>query len=264
MRRPNLILLKFSGTYPLYHAKARSFRRRPIRLRFGRREMVDPRDLSSTNALGRGQCLSGRPSTSNPIHQCSNWKHHVSGPLGNTLGSIVVGEEMIASPVLGLLTARGPSAIIRRVRSVVVNAIQGVTPRRSRPHISQKGCEVNAPSFAHDNAAPAVIRERSVSVTKAAPLRSSPRRVFGRTALAVRGVVRCCLLSIQTAATARWFQCARQHSRLHDLDLAAIATASPHAPAVGIGPNKFHSNQSSESSAAKVWHLSLVNVAHVY
>lgn len=50
-----------------------------------------------------------------------------------------------------------PSAVLRRVGSVIVNAVEGVTVR-AQAHVSQKIHKRISPSVTHDNTAPSVVR----------------------------------------------------------------------------------------------------------
>ncbi len=57
-----------------------------------------------------------------------------------------------------VLGARHPSAIFRRVRTIVVNAINLMMRTWARPHVSKKCLKGTFPPFANSNSAPAVIR----------------------------------------------------------------------------------------------------------
>ena len=58
--------------------------------------------------------------------------------------------------IVSLLEPRGPAAVIRRVRTIVVDAIKRVVRRRTRAHIGEKGFETCHPAIAHRNAAASV------------------------------------------------------------------------------------------------------------
>jgi len=65
-------------------------------------------------------------------------------------------QEPIAAPVRGLLLAGCPTAVGRLVVSVVVDAVDRVTPARSFSHVGQEVFERSSPSLADFDASPAV------------------------------------------------------------------------------------------------------------
>lgn len=85
-----------------------------------------------------------------------------------------------------LLRARRPPAVIWRVRSVVVDAIDGVCWRGARPNVRQKGGKIVPPSLAHNNPAATVIRVIPCPRVVAAVLHLAPRAVLRRLALLMR------------------------------------------------------------------------------
>ncbi len=77
---------------------------------------------------------------------------HLSAP------SVNVSKKFRALPLISkLLFASGPSAILWRVISVHINAVNRVIGRRLRSHISKKVRETVAPAFANLNATRSVV-----------------------------------------------------------------------------------------------------------
>jgi len=86
-------------------------------------------------------------------------------------------DHSIGAPVISLLARGGPSAIIRRVWTVYVDAVEGC-PGRSRPDVSIEPHEVVAPFVADDDTAPAIQSKLRRSLVVAARLCAEPRHVF--------------------------------------------------------------------------------------
>lgn len=80
--------------------------------------------------------------------------------------------------VQALRAASGPSAILRAVRAVVVNAVDGVPWRRFTSHIRDKVIEI-FPTLAHANPSAAVVRIISALWITAPSSNIAPRDVFG-------------------------------------------------------------------------------------
>lgn len=74
----------------------------------------------------------------------------------------VDGDVSGARTVSALLDRGSPSAVLRRVRAVVVDAIKGVLAGWATPHVSKKAF-VRGPSFTHKNPASTVSGKRLVS-----------------------------------------------------------------------------------------------------
>ena len=90
---------------------------------------------------------------------------------------------LVPSLVVVLLNRRGPSAVLRRVARIVIDAIKAMAVTRSAAHVRQEVL-VQAPSFANGDAAPSVVNVVSVIPVVAAAQHRGPRSVL-RTLLAV-------------------------------------------------------------------------------
>lgn len=64
-------------------------------------------------------------------------------------------QMSVCAPISRLLHWRGPAAVVWRVRTVVVNAVNRVSRRWAWPHVSQK-CSKVKPLIADANAAPSI------------------------------------------------------------------------------------------------------------
>lgn len=78
-------------------------------------------------------------------------------PVRNAEEQTIVFKEYVLSCISGLLTFRGPSAIIRRVSKVVVDSIYGVLCRRTVPHVSKKVLKTIEPPIAHGYSTPSIV-----------------------------------------------------------------------------------------------------------
>lgn len=95
-------------------------------------------------------------------------------------------------PGVSLLLRTGrPSAVRRGVRSSVSFPINGVVGRRSGPHVCEEVLERFTPTFADDDAAPAVKRKRCGSRVQASVFHAMPRSVLRRVVAPVLEAVHC-------------------------------------------------------------------------
>ena len=104
------------------------------------------------------------------------------------------------SPVVRLLLWSGPAAVLRRVRPIVVFAVDGIHRRWSGPHISIERREVISPRSADGYPATTVRRVVWTSWIQAAVLDVRPAMEFRRLSHPVGSVRRRRSLALQTAA----------------------------------------------------------------
>lgn len=109
------------------------------------------------------------------------------------------------SAIVRLCRRGGPPAVLRSVRTIVVDAVDRVQAARPGAHVRVEGLEAVAPAFAHGDAAAAPIRVVRRSWIQAAVLQPLPcvelrsrgqpvRPVCGRRALALQAATRLNLL----------------------------------------------------------------------
>lgn len=143
-------------------------------------------------------------------------------------GSLAAPRTRRAS-ILVLLQARRPSAILRRVRAVVVDAINGQIGGWARPHVAIERLEAGGPRVADRYTSPAVALEVLALRVKATVLNASPNPVFRGVAHAVLAMVNASAFSrhlyAQAAATLR-VSCS-QCAQLYGDFLAAVAATTP-------------------------------------
>ena len=90
------------------------------------------------------------------------------------------------APVVGLFLSRGPSAVPRRIRAVIVDAVNGHASRRLT-HVLQERLK-GQPPITNPNATAAVSVKGGISLIQAPPLESAPYVVGASVSHAVRRV----------------------------------------------------------------------------
>jgi hypothetical protein len=109
------------------------------------------------------------------------------GPIGYAHCLAIVGDIVILARIVALFSAGSPSAIVRGVRPVIVNALDRMLRRWPLSHVGEEVVEGRVPSLAHDNPAPAIVRvDMGVGIV-ASGADASPYLVFGRTGTPMLG-----------------------------------------------------------------------------
>lgn len=106
-------------------------------------------------------------------------------PLSKRHSDAVECQSMVMAGVVGLFKAVSPSAVVGRVRAVVVAAIKCVSGRAAAHVFAERG-EVVQPVFAHHNASGSVVSEMLVLRVVAPVLCRNPRAVLAGTVLPMR------------------------------------------------------------------------------
>ena len=88
------------------------------------------------------------------------------------------GYPHIASLIVGLFLGCRPTAILRRVITIVVFAVDGVLKRWSAPHVFEEGDKAGPPSVTHLDTTSTVKRKSSISRIVTSAFRHLPRFVF--------------------------------------------------------------------------------------
>lgn len=139
--------------------------------------------------------------------------------------------------ILGLFFAGSPAAVVRTVRPVVVDALDGVAEARALANVGKEAAEVG-PSLAYRDAASAVAIEVDSARIQAALPHGHPRAV-GRGRALVRGVaVSGEGVSVKAAATLVFS--AAEVGRPRKACCAAVAATEP-AP-LALNGNFFETN----------------------
>lgn len=143
-------------------------------------------------------------------------------PFCETMRLVIEGESSAVpsshlAPIVALFLQCRPSAILWRVRTVVVDAIQ-LAPRWLWPHVGEERAEVVTPAVTHGDAASAPVRVARVSGVVTARFRVAPGVILWR-------------------ATASWFAPMFRASRDRDISgqtsAAAAQTVSQVSPSYG-------------------------------
>jgi len=114
------------------------------------------------------------------IRKNAFWNMDNFTPSAQTMRLIIPSQHGIASLIAILFTACSPATIVRRIPRAIVatlNRMQGAWPQA---HVFQKRRERRAPTVAHGNAAPAIVRIRLACGDIAPFFDFLPRAIFGR------------------------------------------------------------------------------------
>lgn len=87
-------------------------------------------------------------------------------------------HEHVRPSVAPLFLHGGPAAIVRRIGTIVVDAIKRMGGARLASHVGQEICEVGAPALADGNAAPAVLVPIFVLRIRRAIEHAAPSMIF--------------------------------------------------------------------------------------
>ena len=151
--------------------------------------------------------------------------------------------------IASLNCAIGPPAILRAIRTIIIDAVNGSAFERTRPHIGKEIYKGVNPTFANVNAAPAVVLPVPAISIFTSGAHRTPRNPFRRHSVLSRHTMchPAChnLLCAKTSAT-----CARsiaQGCTVHCGLGSAIAMTKPHtaSPVVQYRP----------SAEARIFHI---------
>lgn len=124
-----------------------------------------------------------------------------SEPLSKRATLSTIFNVTVPPIVIHLVNLDRPRAVVRRIRTVVVAAFNGMLRRWFRSNVSKKGDEIIAPSFAHCNA-PATIVTKGRSFRIQAPLfHGYPSLVLRRVCQAMCPFQACNTVSSATPTT---------------------------------------------------------------
>lgn len=157
-------------------------------------------------------------------------------PLLKRLPLSVPVDLNIRATIIRLLAARGPRAVLRRVRAVIVDAFQGVFGGGTPADIAQKCLKRLSPLLAYRDATAPIVTEVCGVAIQAARLDRLPRFVLGRLRLSIRRVTLKMLRSHRRgmftggAAAGRGISACHGIEILHCLHAAVAATAH-----IGLG-----------------------------
>ena len=101
------------------------------------------------------------------------------GPLRERAGSILICDSFVDTRIVGLLFGGSPSTILRGIRTIVINTVNGMARRWPWSHISIESCEIIAPLLAHDNATSTIVMIFAMIRVVAACFHADPYLVLG-------------------------------------------------------------------------------------
>jgi hypothetical protein len=151
--------------------------------------------------------------------------------------------------VCGLLLRRCPTAVLGRVRTIVIDAINRMADGRSFAHVLEECLEAITPAIAYCNSARAIFGIIASTRIQAAVLESLPSRVFNRVRHAVCAVGFSNALQPETAAG---------HDSLSQMVLAdghaipAITATNPCSVPDGRWPSLSKHKQPTESVSSQI------------
>lgn len=105
-------------------------------------------------------------------------------PFRPSLGLAVEGNHRAVAAVSVLRFAGGPSAVLRRIMAIVINAVERVPGRGAWPHVAKKALE-RIPALANFDAPASVMRECLTSWAPASIVHIHPCPMFRRAGLAM-------------------------------------------------------------------------------
>lgn len=171
-----------------------------------------------------------------------NARGHVQfgGPVRQALRFIAERHQVISATIPRLLSLRGPSAVVRGVVAVVVNAVNGIAARLwARPHVGNEMVVRLKPAVADGDAPAAVMFERSIVRIGAALFHGPPNVELSRDVavpcVAMFQVDACGGFSLKTPA--RLAAALFQHAQCNRFNDAADASAN--LPAIFAGCLRF-------------------------
>ena len=161
----------------------------------------------------------------------------------------VMGDAANIALVSVLVHALKPAAVFRRVGAVVIDAFYRVTTRRPRPHVGKERLERFAPSFAHVDAARAVVLVVVIGWCVAAGLHMAPRPILAAFCEPVRAFVLAERVDVVAAAATR--VAGPDAAASYDHLVAAVAFAAPHR-LTGLGSSASGNSQSPASATEHI------------
>lgn len=187
--------------------------------------------------------LHGPAAIDQSVVEHSVWDPEATHPVADDQALAAKLDPNVASCVSGLLFPRRPAAVARLVVAVVVReAIEAMSRRRARPHVSQERLERVAPAVANADAPSAVALEVWPTRIGASRSHARPRLVLRRGPVIARMPV-CGPCGNQRLAPIAPAACRQSESKAHaqykPLSPAGAATDPPPAAGLAVGARPF-------------------------
>ncbi len=143
-----------------------------------------------------------RPATEESDTQDSGWDTYFLAPLRKALGLSIERQNAVTTTIARLFMRGRPAAVVRFVVTIIVDAVNAVLARWSRPHILIKHLE-GMPAVAHFNSSPTVTEILGTRSTVASPDHAMPDEVFRKRTQAIRSMSLRCFISLKTSTALR-------------------------------------------------------------
>jgi hypothetical protein len=185
-----------------------------------------------------------RPSQAEPFCKGVGAYPYTAGPLRDSEGFSAKGDSVTDSPVVLLLGTRCPSAVIRRIPFIVVDAIERVFRAWTFPNICEEVLEGIRPSIAYHNTAIVIVGLVFCAIWRATTAHSMPRFIFWRFGHAIRrfGVMLSATLGCSLAEV----------TTKRDGFITAITTTKPHGIVTVVLARITDNGQAAELMAGQV------------
>lgn len=214
-------------------------------------------------SAARYRCLSEGfidwPAFSESVAERGDFNSGDLRPFGNRLRLAAISDSSVASTVALLRQPISPPAVLWRIRTVVVDAINRVMFGWAWSHIAQKCHEAIAPFIAHNNTASAIASVRVVIRVVAAPLCATPDYVLRSLRQAMRGVAS----GFHSAAPTRSLFSRWEIARQYRLGRSAIASTQPFQAPMAVSASERRDYETTKSLTSKVVGV-LVHMAIIY
>lgn len=194
-----------------------------------------------------GQGIANRPSVIKPPAQSAFGESSNGGPFGKGMGFAVKLDDAIIALVVGLLCRRGPSAIVRPIVAVCVDAVNRIVASWAWPHVGVEVIKRFTPTVAHLHTSFAIKVVLRIVWVGASLVHVAPRLIFWRAGHAM-------LKGRQTGLTSATSPRSIRSQKLagnQNGGVAALALAKPLG--IGIIPANIADNgQAAELTAIQV------------
>ena len=172
------------------------------------------------------------------------------GPFGESMSFTLVGDTDIYTRVVCLLSRACPSAVLWRIRTIVVNAVNRIARAWARSHISIEGGEVRFPAVTHNNSAPAIVVICAMIRIVASGFHANPYLVFRELGQAV---FRDCIREGISPETAAALGVPTSQVAAANLNCSTAITATKPNGSAFVAFNIFENKQLAESLTANVF-----------
>jgi hypothetical protein len=170
-------------------------------------------------------------------------------PLNARLGYSVIGNIHVISGVSSLLFTRGPSAIIGRIVTIIINSINRIFAGQSFPHIGIKVFKGVSPAITNSNTSSTITRIIRIIRIGTTIDKSSPYSIFGAFPHSMFCIEVPGIFFLPTSTTCR---CTPKQTRLHDISFCTAETATIPLGMTRSGSGIIDNSPSTEGFSNKI------------